>query len=337
MRERLRRVHAASTAYLREWKLFNWVLPTAFLFGVFLFLCFYLTFGAPEDFSVGTLLKVPKGSSVEQTAELLKERHLIRSTWIFVHLVDLYSGKNAVMPGEYFFPGTQSAFTVARRVARGDYQLIPVKVRIPEGANSTEIAAILSQKIVDFDKEEFIKEARPKEGYLFPDTYFFLPGQDPDKVIYAMTKNFDNHMARAEVAQALKVFGKPLSEIIIMASLLEEEAPHKADRQVIAGILWKRISINMPLQVDAVFPYFLGKNSFELTRADLKIDSPYNTYVHKGLPVGPISNPGLDAIMAAMTPTKTNYLFYLSDMQSQFHYSVTYKQQLANQRLYLPH
>jgi UPF0755 protein len=92
----------------------------------------------------------------------------------------------------------------------------------------------------------------------------------------------------------------------------------------------------MPLQVDAVFPYIIGKNSLQLTHADLKVDSPYNTYVNKGLPPGPITNPGLDSILAAVNPTKSNYLFYLSDLHGNFHYSVTYAQQLANQRKYLP-
>lgn len=92
----------------------------------------------------------------------------------------------------------------------------------------------------------------------------------------------------------------------------------------------------MPLQVDAVFPYIIGKNTFDLTRADLKVDSPYNTYKYKGLPVGPIANPGLDSMVAAMTPVKSNYIFYLTDMQSQFHFSVTYAQHLANQKKYLP-
>ena len=92
----------------------------------------------------------------------------------------------------------------------------------------------------------------------------------------------------------------------------------------------------MPLQVDAVFPYIIGKNTFDLTRADLKVDSPYNTYKYKGLPVGPIANPGLDSMVAAMTPVKSNYIFYLTDMQSKFHFSVTYAQHLANQKKYLP-
>ncbi len=91
----------------------------------------------------------------------------------------------------------------------------------------------------------------------------------------------------------------------------------------------------MALQVDAVFPYIIGKSSLELTRADLKTDSPYNTYTHKGLPPGPIANPGMTSIIAAVTPIKSNYVFYLSDKQGNFHYCATYACQLANQKKYL--
>ena len=91
----------------------------------------------------------------------------------------------------------------------------------------------------------------------------------------------------------------------------------------------------MPLQVDAVFPYIMGKNTFELTREDLQFDSPYNTYKYKGLPPGPINNPGIDAILAAATPVKTKYVYFLSDKSGNFHYAVTYEQHLANKKKYL--
>jgi UPF0755 protein len=104
---------------------------------------------------------------------------------------------------------------------------------------------------------------------------------------------------------------------------------------MISGILWHRISIGMRLQVDAVFPYIIGVNSLQLTKADLQTDSPYNTYLYAGLPPGPISNPSLDSILAAVTPTKTKDLYYLSDLQGNMHYCATYSCQLANKKKYL--
>jgi len=104
---------------------------------------------------------------------------------------------------------------------------------------------------------------------------------------------------------------------------------------MIAGLLWHRIDIGMRLQVDAVFPYIIGINTFELTKADLATTSPYNTYINKGLPPGPIANPSIDSILAAVTPVKNNYVYYLSDMYGNLHFCQTYACQLANQHKYL--
>ncbi len=322
--------------YKEQWQRYNRLLPTAFLFGVLLYLIYFITLAAPLDFPTATYLKIAPNETPAQVAQDLAARHIIQSPQIFTHVLQAYKKRGEVAAGEYFFPGPETVITVAKRIARGDFELTPIKVTIPEGANSREIGELLAQKLPDFDETTFDHDAQQKEGHLFPDTYFFLPGQDPDTVITMLTNNFTNHIQETQVAQAIATFGKPLADVITMASLLEKEAPKTADRKMIAGILWKRISIGMPLQVDAVFPYIIGVNSLQLTRTDLRTPSPYNTYIHKGLPVGPITNPGLDAILAAVEPTKNPYLYYLSDMHGNMHYSKTYAQQLANQRTYLP-
>lgn len=306
----------------------------SFLGGVFLFLVFFFTIAAPASAPNDTLLKIPAGTSVYAAGEILKSRHIIRSTLIFDAAARLF-GTRGVIAGEYHFPGPQNVLLVGMRLAQGDFEITPVRVRLLEGATVKEMAQLLDKQIPDFDAVAFLKDAQPREGYLFPDTYFFLPGVDSGDVLAVLGNNFTEQMAQPRVKAAIKDFGKPLSDVIVMASLLEREAPASADRRVIAGILWKRIKLGMPLQVDAVFPYIIGKNSFQLTTSDLKTDSPYNTYTHKGLPPGPIANPGLDAILAAATPTATNYLYYLSDKQGNFHYSATYAQHLAYQKKYL--
>ncbi len=316
--------------------MYDRLLPTAFLLGVLVFLLYFVVAAPPFDFPSATLVKVSKNETLDEVAINLKKKHIIRSPFIFKLVARVYGSKEAAVKGEYFFPGPQTVFTIGRRLAHGDFELVPVRVTLPEGSSVAEMAKILTQKIADFDTETFLKIAQEKEGYLFPDTYFFLPGQEPESVFEVLRNNFDNHIAEVKVQEALLKFNKPLNEIVIMASLLEKEASDFEDKRIIAGILWKRISIHMPLQVDAVFPYIIGKNSFDLTRADLKTDSPYNTYTHKGLPIGPITNPGIESILAALTPVKTNYLYYLSDLDSKFHFSTTYKQQLANQKKYLP-
>ena len=183
------------------------------------------------------------------------------------------------------------------------------------------------------DRKAFLAAAQGKEGYLFPDTYFFMPGDSTQIILSIFNNGFHVHVLK--VQKQIDAFKKPLPDVLTMASLLEKEASDTQSRRIIAGILWRRISIGMPLQVDAVFPYIIGKNSFELTRDDLKINNPYNTYTHKGLPPGPIANPGLDSITAAVTPIPSNYLYYLSDLQGNFHFAATYEQFLIYKHKYL--
>jgi len=168
---------------------------------------------------------------------------------------------------------------------------------------------------------------------MFPDTYFFHPGQSTETILSVFDNNFRTKMFG--VQKQLAASGHTLDELVVMASILEKEASKTKDRQMIAGVLWHRIDIGMPLQVDAVFPYIIGKNTFELTTDDLKFDSPYNTYKYKGLPPGPIDNPGLDSIVAAATPIKTKYIYFLSDKNGIFHYATTYAQHMAYRKQYL--
>jgi UPF0755 protein len=126
-----------------------------------------------------------------------------------------------------------------------------------------------------------------------------------------------------------------LSLLVIMASLLEREAKTLADKRMVAGILWNRIKIGMPLQVDAVFGYIHDRATYSPSFDDLHVDSPYNTYLNKGLPPGPIDNPGLDSIIAAATPTKTSDLYYLTGSDGQMHYAKTFEQHKQNRALYL--
>ena len=316
--------------------MYDRVLPAAFLGGILIFLLYLFTLGAPTSFPTGILIKIPQGENIDQAAQYLKSEHLIRSTSIFEGILRLRHGAGAsIVPGLYFFPEPQGIVTVARRLADGDFELVPVKVTVPEGADSKQMGDEFAQKIPDFNEPDFLMKSASKEGYLFPDTYFFLPGESADDVIQAMESNFTNQLSNPTVQKQIVSFGKPLSDIITMASLIEKEGATTKDRRIISGILWKRIKLGMPLQVDAVFPYIIDKNSLQLTKTDLKTNSPYNTYTNRGLPPGPIASPGLDAILAAINPTKTNYLYYLSDLHSVVHYSATYAGQLANQRKYL--
>ena len=134
---------------------------------------------------------------------------------------------------------------------------------------------------------------------------------------------------------AIEASKHSLRDIVNMASILEREASTPEDMSLVSGVLWNRISKGMPLQVDATFMYLLGRKSSELTTADLKIKSAYNTYVNKGLPGGPIGNPGITAISAAINPTATSFMYYLSDKDGMMHYAKTFDEHVANKNKYL--
>ena len=300
----------------------------------FVFLLFWWFFVAPASrFPETAYVHIESGSTIRGAAVALKEQGIIRSESAFVMFSRVMGGK--VVAGEYFFPRAQNALVVARRLAVGDHDITAVRVRLPEGSSVREMAEILFERVPNFNSPLFVRLAEEDEGKLFPDTYFIFPGEQPDTVHKMLRDNFDKQILNEEVVAAVEASGHTLEELLVMASILEKEAAKMEDRRLIAGVLWERIERGMPLQVDAVFPYILGKNTFELTLEDLKFDSPYNTYKNKGLPPGPIGNPGLNAILAAATPVKSDYLYFLSDYSGQFHFSMTYEQHLRYKAQYL--
>lgn len=302
---------------------------------VILLLCafYFFFFSAPFNFPVGSVVHIEKGASLDQISKLLYKENVIKSPFWFKVIVTIMDGQGGADAGDYFFSKKRGLFNVSTRISNSEYGLTPISITIPEGATSFEIAEILRKNISNFDSEKFLKLAVPLEGYLFPDTYFFLPNITPENVIETMKNNFVKKIAT--IYDEIEKSDKSLEDIITMASIVEEEARNFETRRIVSGILWERIKIDMPLQVDAVFPYILGKNTYELTLNDLSHDSPYNTYKYKGLPFGPISNPGLDSIKATINPTKTDYLYYLSDKRGNMHYAKTFSEHKINKLKYM--
>lgn len=294
---------------------------------------YFFFFSAPFNFPVGSVIHIEKGASLDQISKLLYKENVIKSPFWFKVIVTIMDGQGGADAGDYFFSKKRGLINVSTRISNSEYGLTPISITIPEGATSFEIAEILRKNISNFDSEKFLKLAVPLEGYLFPDTYFFLPNITPENIIETMKNNFVKKLAT--IYDEIEKSDKSLEEIIIMASLIEEEARNFETRKIVSGILWERIKIDMPLQVDAVFPYIIGKNTYQLTLNDLSHDSPYNTYKYKGLPFGPISNPGLDSIKATINPTKTDYLYYLSDKRGNMHYGKTFSEHKINKLKYI--
>jgi UPF0755 protein len=311
----------------------RYMLPTFFtVLGAFI--VYGIFFAPPRLFPVESYVRVEAGETVSEVADKFKEDSIIRSKLIFQIIAKLY-GEESVIAGEYYFHRPQSALTIVRRLVRGIFDVEPVKITIPEGTSAYGIAQMLEEQVPQFDGDAFYEIASQKEGRLFPDTYFITPGSDPSDVVRMMEENFRRQTSQGNIALAVAAFGRSFQEVVVMASLLEKEANNSRDRRIIAGILWNRIKNDMPLQVDAIFPYIIGKNSFNITRAELQTDNPYNTYINKGLPPGAITNPGLEAILDAVTPIYTDYVYYLSDRSGRMYYSVTYDQHLQNKAKYI--
>jgi len=298
--------------------------------GLFLYAGF---FRAPSVYPEGAIITLSEGSTLTDIADQLEEKGIVRSAFWLKNIITFRGGEKAVFAGDYFFETKKNVFLIARRITAGDFDLTPVAITIPEGTTNNEMALLFAKQLSKFDKDEFLTFVEGKEGYLFPDTYLFLPNTKAKEVVRVLDKIFAERIG--SIRQDILRFGKPLTDVVIMASLLEKEARTTESRRIIAGILWKRLEIGMLLQVDAVFGYILGKGSLQLTQEDLSIDSPYNTYRYKGLPIGPIANPGLDSLQDAVTPILTDYLFYLSDKEGTMHYSETFEEHKRKKRLYL--
>lgn len=269
-----------------------------------------------------------------EVAKDLAEARIIKWPLIFRLTLAFRPGESLVVAGDYYFERPINVWRVAWRVARGEYNLTSVKVTLPEGTAVKEMAGIFSAILPNFDQTAFVTEGLPLEGQLFPDTYFFQPTVRSTEIIKRLHANFQDKIKSLEPIIARS--GRTLEQIIIMASLIEKEARTDEARRTIAGILWKRLDEGMPLQVDAVFPYIIGKNTFELSRQDLATSSPYNTYRFRGLPIGPITNPGLEAITAVLNPAPNDYWYYLSDQSGRLHYAVDFDAHRANKVKYLP-
>lgn len=293
----------------------------------------YCLVAAPASFSPGTIVIIPSGASVQSAALQLADAHVVAHPALLRFLMRLKGQDDQIQEGAYQFKARQNLFTVMYRLTSGTYDLPVTRITFVEGVTVQNIADQAATAFPEVVTATFLSLAKPYEGYLFPDTYFFRYSTDASAIVLAMRKNFTNKIKSLspDIAQS----GHSLSDIVTMASLVEKEARSSTDKRIVAGILWNRIQHGMPLQVDAVFGYINNRDTYAPSFTDLKIDSPYNTYLHKGLPPGPIDNPGLDSLEAATTPTLTPYLYYLTGKDGLMHYASTYAQHQANLRKYL--
>lgn len=289
--------------------------------------------------------EVVKGESFRSIGARLSTDSLIRSITVFKLYSFVTGSARKFQPGVYALDRTMSVPEIVRELTRGVKNEVTLKVI--EGAAMKDIDAALANAgvtapgdIINMPIEPlresypFLNNASSLEGFLFPDTYQFAIHSTPEKTVRRFLDAFKTK------AWPLLSGNKDWYQSLTLASYLEKEVVTESDRRMVAGILLKRFSIGMPLQVDATILYAKCRGAFEscgsmsLTKQDMKIDSPFNTYTHRGFTPGPIGNPGEGAIRAAMNPTPSAYLYYLSTPDGKTVFSKTLLEHGQNQTRY---
>ena len=279
---------------------------------------------------------IRRGESLRSIIDNLYRENLIRNKLAFYLLVKNMGIEKSIQAGDFRLSPSMNAETIAKILTKGT---LDIWFTIIEGLRKEEIAQLINQNF-SIPESEFLKYA--KEGYLFPDTYLIPKEATAEAIVKILNNNFYRRFNKELQKKAAKK-GLTEEEVIIIASLVEREAKYDEDRQKVASIILKRLKNDWPLQIDATVQYALGYQPQErswwkryLTQKDLEIDSPYNTYKKKGLPPGPICNPGLASIKAVIGASEnTPYWYYLSDKTGRMHYSKTLEEHNENIRKYL--
>lgn len=321
----------------------------ALLAGGFFYFRYQVYFSHGGQANIVTF-KVEKGEGNDEIATKLEDKNIIASRFYLYYYLKINDFADKIMPGDYLLSGKMTIPEVAHVITSPKEQVM--KVTFPEGFTAKEMAELLKKnnfdgdgflRLVD-DPAEFKKKypllVDPKitslEGYLFPDTYFFKKDATPEQIASKMLDDFSGRVSDKILAD-IKGQGKTLREIVIMASITEKEVASADDMKTVSGIFWNRIANDMPLQSDAPLSYILDDNDTQHNLDQLKTDSPYNTYLVKGLPPGPISNPGLAAIQSAAYPEKTDYNFFFTvgkGSERKTIYSRTFEDHTANRAKY---
>jgi UPF0755 protein len=296
----------------------------------------------PVGGSARLLLSIEPGESVSEVAETLWQRGLIRSKTAFIGAAYATGKWRHIQAGRHDLDGSMAPLDVLDALCRGSRKAWRW-LTIPEGYTLKQIAqAVQDQRLGSGDgfaraagnprqfPAEFPLGGNDLEGYLFPDTYRVDSGESEEDIITQMLRRFDQVVWRDLFDQQPTYKGRSLRDILILASLVEWEAQADGERAMIAGVLVNRLQRGQKLECDATVQYALGEGrKSRLMFGDLTVESDYNTYLHQGLPPGPICSPGVASIRAAMDPADTPYLYYVAQPDGTHVFSTTYAQHQA--------
>jgi UPF0755 protein len=299
------------------------------LLGVLVFSESNRPLGSPRPVQIVT---IPPGTAFTKVAHLLKAKGLLGPEWFFQMLGRVQQLDRKIIPGEYeLHPGMRPTELLAKLVEGDVYQH---SVTIPEGYNVVQIAEMLHQKGLA-DKHEILRLNRDSafitsvnvmaptlEGYLFPDTYRFARYMPPEFILRTFINRF-HEMVTPELHAQAKAMGMTLQEVLTLASVVEKETGLASERSLVSGVFHNRLKKNIPLQSDPTVIYALEYFDGNIRKEDLSVNSPYNTYRVRGLPPGPIANPGLAAIQAALYPTPSDFVYFVSRNDGSHKFSAT--------------
>ena len=287
------------------------------------------------------IITVEPGMTNADIATLLQNKKMINSP-VFFRLQSKFARmERSLQAGEYEIVSGMSNWEIIDLFSKG--QVRHKTLTIPEGYTIEQIAKKIEESGLG-SAEEFKKAAKDyapysymetsnnnvifkAEGFAYPSTYYLSPGSAEKEILAIMVKEFDTQLTE-DIRQKAKDKNMSIRDLVNLASLVEKEAVFPEERPVIAGVFLKRLQIQMPLQSDTTIQYILGVQKKEISIADTKIDSPYNTYLYAELPPGPIASPSISTINAVLDPKQTNYLYFVADLEGHHHFTETYQDHL---------
>ncbi len=293
---------------------------------------------------------IPSGASVVRIAELLAEHHRIPSAWMFRLYVRAVDAAKDLKAGTYEIPPRLTVPEVVALLQAGETVSRDIRVTIPEGWTIAQIADRLTT--LGFDGDEFTKVAQTPpsewraaipvlrslpndaslEGYLFPETYQFVPEASAQDIAHTMVRQMDRVFIPAWY-DAARARGMSVHQIVTLASIVEREVHKEEERPIVAGIFYNRLRDGIALGSDATLDYIFGESKVKHTLEETRVDSPYNTYKYPGLPPGPIGNPGQSALRATLFPKETKYFYFLNNAETQETvFSETFQEHVRNKK-----
>ncbi len=288
----------------------------------------------PKNINSG-IFEIKRGETINNIALRLKQNGYIKSRLYFKLLIRLKNLSKNVKSGHYKIDSTYKCSDIINLFVKGS--TISIKFTVPEGFTINQVAELLDSKgitnkndfLINCSNENIIKKYnipfKNVEGFLFPDTYIISEDYTAKQIIEIMIRRFYNELKRLGY---INYTSDDLKRVVIVASLVEKEAKIDSERPIIAAVFYNRLKLGKRLESCATIQYILGKTKERLLYKDLKIKSPYNTYLHRGLPPGPICNPGSKSLEAAINPANVSYLYFVSKHDGTHYFSSSYKEHL---------